>query len=230
MPLPRLLDTLVPSRCLLCDGSVRGLKPLCPGCEHDLPWNHRACRRCALPLPPPVDTLTCNQCRQQPPLFDAAFCAFRYTAPVDGLLNRYKHGRQLGCGHWLAQALADALQTAGQPLPDCILPVPLHWRRLQVRGFDQALETGKVLSRRLGVPLLHGLHRQRHTASQQGQSREQRQRNLAGAFRLSQPLHGRTVAVLDDVLTTGSTANEITQVLLAAGVQEVHVWALARTP
>jgi ComF family protein len=235
MPLPALLDSLFPSRCLLCNGSVRSRKPLCHGCEHDLPWNGRACLRCAMPLITAEGTgAICGECLQHPPLFQRAYCAFAYAAPVDSLLNRYKHHGQLACGHWLAHALTDAItvhyQTHAEALPDCILPVPLHWRRLQTRGFDQALETGKVLSRRLQLPLINPLRRQRYTASQQGKSREERQRNLADAFSLRSRPAGRRVALIDDVLTTGSTANEITRLLQSAGVCDVHVWAVARTP
>lgn len=235
MPLPCLPNALVPSRCLLCEGSVRGLKPLCPGCEAGLPWNDPACRYCALPLPPA--TAHCAHCLVQPPLFAGSLCAFRYEPPVDGLLNRYKHRGQLGSGHWLAQALADAVarqhRVTGEPLPDGIVPVPLHWRRLQRRGFDQALETGKVLARRLGLPLLAGLRRVHYTASQQGQGRAERQRNLEGAFTWRDQgnrLAGRHIALVDDVLTTGATAGEITRVLQAAGAGRVTVWAIARTP
>lgn len=231
MHIPALFNALIPSRCLVCNGGVRGLKPLCAGCEQDLPWNVPACPRCAMPQ---AGATTCAECRQHPPAFARALCAFRYEAPVAVLLNRYKHHGQLAGGHLLAQALADAVhhhyREQGEPLPDAIVPVPLHWRRLQGRGFDQALETGKVLSRRLDIPLASGLRRLRHTSSQQGQGRMERQRNLAGAFVFRGRLTGRRIALIDDVLTTGSTATAIIPALQAAGAQEVHVWAIARTP
>lgn len=227
-----LLDSLVPSSCLLCDGAVRGLKPLCPGCERDLPWNGQACLRCAIPMS--AAGCLCGDCLRVPPVFQQAFCAFRYEDPVAGLLNRYKHNGTLACGHWLSVGLAEAIarhySEGQQALPDCIVPVPLHWKRLRSRGFDQALEIGKVLSRGLFLPLYTGLRRQRYTGSQQSLSRAQRQQNLAGAFALGKPLAYRRVALVDDVLTTGSTANEITALLAQAGVGEVHVWAIARTP
>jgi ComF family protein len=227
-----LFDSFIPSSCLLCNGYVRGLKPLCSGCENDLPWNSRACFRCAMPMS--TSNPVCADCLQSPPLFQKAFCAFRYEDPVAGLLNRYKHNGSLACGHWLAHGLADAIAAhydkAQIALPDCVLPVPLHWRRLRGRGFDQGLEIGKVLARRLKIPLSTALRRQRHTASQQALSREQRQRNLAGAFVLREPLAARRVVLVDDVLTTGSTANEIAALLLRAGIEEVQVCAIARTP
>lgn len=232
MPVFSLLNSFVPSSCLLCNGYVRGLKPLCSGCEDDLPWNTSACIRCAIPMHDAGHI--CGQCLQVPPVFQHALCAFRYEQPIAGLLNRFKHSGKLACGHWLAHHLADSVarhyQTEKISLPDCVLPVPLHWRRLRNRGFDQGLEIGKVLARRLSIPLSTALRRQRYTDSQQALSREQRQRNLAGAFVLQKPLAAQRIALVDDVLTTGSTANEVCTLLHTAGAEEVHVWAIARTP
>jgi ComF family protein len=226
------LNNLIPSSCLLCDTGVRGLKPLCAACETGLPWNVNACLRCAMPLT--SSGHVCGECLQAPPLFQQAFCAFRYEEPVAGLLNRYKHNGKLRCGYWLARSTADSVREhyrgQGITMPACIMPVPLHWRRVQTRGFDQGLEIAKVLSQRLALPLQSTLKRSRATKSQQGLSRIERQHNLEGAFRLVKPPGFQSVALVDDVLTTGSTATEITHCLLQAGVQEVHVWAIARTP
>ena len=233
MSLFSILDSLVPSSCLLCNGYVRGIKPLCSGCENDLPWNTHACIRCAIPMHG-IGAI-CGQCLQEPPNFQHALCAFRYEQPVAGLLNRFKHNGKLTCGHWLAHGLADAVikhyQAEKIPLPDCIIPVPLHWKRLRHRGFDQGLEISKVLARRLTLPLSNALYRQRATNSQQGLDRMQRQNNLAGAFALQRKSSDySSVALVDDVLTTASTASEITSLLLNEGVSDIHIWAIARTP
>lgn len=236
MPVFQLVDALIPSLCLLCRRAVRGRKPLCRACEQCLPWNRVACVRCAMPLPVAVSMAAsiCADCLQAPPLFDRALCAFRYEEPIAGLLNRYKHNDQLACGYWLAHGLAQRIrehyQTENIALPDCVLPVPLHWRRMQRRGFDQGYEIARVLARQLCLPLSMALQRQRNTQSQQGLNRAQRHSNLHAAFVLRQPLPYCRVALVDDVLTTGSTATEITRVLYAAGAAEVHLWALARTP
>lgn len=228
----QFFDALIPSVCVLCRKALYGRKPLCFVCEKNLPWNVLACTRCAMPLP--VAARTCAACLQTPPSFSHAFCAFRYEEPVANLLNRYKHGGQLVNGYWLARCFAQQVclhyQTETMALPDCVLPVPLHWRRLRQRGFDQGREIARVLARQLRLPLSTVLQRQRNTTSQQGLSRMQRHSNLQDAFVLHKPLRYRRVALVDDVLTTGSTATEITRVLQAAGVAEVHVWALARTP
>jgi ComF family protein len=226
-----MLSSYIPSSCILCNGLVGGLKPLCTGCENDLPWNNSACVRCAMPM---HDTgQVCGQCLQEPPVFQRALSAFRYENPVANLLNRYKHSGKLLCGYWLAHHLADVgaahYRAAQIPLPDCVMPVPLHWRRLRRRGFDQGLEIGKVLARQLRLPLVTSLRRQHHTDSQQDLGREQRQCNLAGAFRLAYPLRYGSVALVDDVLTTGSTVTSITNLLRQQGVTDVHVWTIART-
>lgn len=230
-PFKFLLDSLIPSSCMLCNTDVRGRKPLCLACEAALPWHENACLRCAMPLE--SSGHVCGECLQQPPLFQHACCAFRYEEPVAGLLNRYKHDRKLYGGYWLAHGAANAI--AGHyrrhdiPLPDCLMPVPLHWQRVQKRGFDQGLEIAKVMARTLHLPLQTALLRTRNTHSQQGLSREQRQHNLDSAFALRAPPDGQTVAIVDDVLTTGSTASEIARLLLRSGVTQVHVWAIART-
>ncbi|MEZ5538649.1 MAG: ComF family protein [Pseudomonadales bacterium] len=232
MLLSQFFGSLISSACLLCRRTLRGIKPLCAVCEHHLPWNTQACLRCAIPLV--ATEKYCGHCLQSPPIFSSAVCAFRYEEPVAGLLNRYKHSGQLACGHWLAHSLAQHIRDSERAgvliLPECILPVPLHWRRLQQRGFDQGAEIARVLARQLHLPLSRALARQRNTDSQQGLSRQQRQTNLNEAFILQRPLPYRRVAVVDDVLTTGSTATEIVRVLSAAGVDEVQVWAIARTP
>jgi ComF family protein len=229
------LKSLTASRCLLCQGAVRGIKPLCAGCEEHLPWNTQTCWRCAMPMHTSIAEHTmCADCLRHAPLYTHAVCAFRYEAPVSTLLNRYKHSKQLSCGHWLAYGLAHHIQTVyaarGWLLPDGVMPLSLHWRRLQRRSFDQSHEIARVLARQLHLPLVPLLQRRRETISQQGLSRAQRQTNVAGAFTLRRAVPFRRVALVDDVLTTGSTAAEVAQLLYAAGVEQVYVWAVARTP
>lgn len=226
-----LLARRLPSRCLLCDVALTGAQPLCGPCEADLPWLDAACPHCAEPTPAGTP---CAACCQSPPPYAVAACAFCYAAPVSSWLNRYKHHGQLAAGHWLARLLAVRLAqqyaARGLPLPDLLVPVPLHVSRLRRRGFDQGREITRVLSRQLGIPWRDAVQRQRPTPSQQRLSRADRQRNLAGAFALLTPLDGQRVAVVDDVLTTGSTAAELARLLLAGGAGAVHAWAIARTP
>ena len=231
MNLARLLRwgsrCLLAPRCLVCaEAGVDGLD-LCRWCRAELPWNTDACARCALPLTAGAD---CPRCLAEPPPFTRAQAAFRYEFPVDRLLPRFKFHEDLAAGALLATLMQWSLDPADWP--QALLPVPLHRSRLRRRGYDQALELAKALSRETGLPLLASrLARLRRTQAQTELGAAARRRNVAGAFSLrpgpSLPEH---VALVDDVLTTGATAGECTQVLLAAGVERVDVWAVAVAP
>ena len=219
---------LLPPRCLLCaQAGVDGLD-LCAGCRAELPWNHGGCRRCALPLGVEVDN--CPRCLHAPPPFERAQVAFRYAFPLDRLLPRFKFHGDLAAGALMAKLLAWSLDPGERP--QALLPIPLHRGRLRQRGFDQALELARPLAREHGLPVLaNRLRRIRRTQAQTELGAGARQRNVLGAFALAPgpplPAH---VALVDDVLTTGATAGECAQLLLAAGVERVDVWAVAVAP
>ena len=153
--------------------------------------------------------------------------AFRYEAPVDGLVTRFKFHASLAAGALLAQLIVANLEA---PAADVIVPVPLHRARLGRRGYNQALELAKPLAVAWRLPLAAAvLRRVRATAPQSELTAVQRRRNLRGAFVADAgAVHGRRVLLVDDVITTGSTANEAAKTLLAAGALEVRVLAAAR--
>ena len=127
--------------------------------------------------------------------------------------------------------MLEAVKQAGWPLPERLLPVPLHPARLRQRGYNQSLELARPLSRQLDIALDRScFQRILNTPPQADLPRRQRLHNLRGAFRLSPPPEARHVALVDDVVTTGSTVNELARLLLRAGVQRIDVWAVARTP
>src|SRR5581483_10257869 len=220
---------LLPWRCLLCgDAGANGMG-LCADCAAELPRNTHCCRRCALPLP--IAAPLCGRCQRKPPPWDAAWAPFRYAWPLDRLETRFKFSRDLAAG----RVLATMWQREAHPsdLPQLIMPVPLHRRRLRQRGYNQAWELARPLAHALGIACHHDvLRRVRHTDAQTGLDAVERRRNLRKAFSLREdaghlPAH---VAVLDDVFTTGATLAECTRVLKRAGVARVDVWALARAP
>lgn len=213
--------------CLLCGRPAPS--DLCTPCFHDLPWNDCACERCALPLPG-LSSPVCGACTRSPPHFDAAHAAFRYGWPVDRLLHRFKFGGHLAAGRLLALALAEHLSLErGSQRPDLLVPVPLHHRRLAERGFNQAGEIARALGRALDVPVVHGrLRRTRRTATQRGLDRSARRRNLRDAFIARRRFQGLNVALVDDVITTGSTADAAARAVKRAGAAGVQVYALAR--
>jgi ComF family protein len=155
--------------------------------------------------------------------------AFEYRFPVDRLVQRFKFGGDLAIGRWLALQLAQ--RAASEPRPDLLVPTPLASARLRSRGFNQALEIARVVARRHRLRLeARALARVRDTPPQHLLSRAARRRNLRGAFRCDIPVEGLRVAIVDDVVTTGATADALAGLLLRHGAREVAVWAVARTP
>jgi ComF family protein len=219
----------LPPTCLLCGEAGAAGRDLCAGCMTDLPRNCAACPRCAAPLPA-GQTGPCDRCRAHPPDFDRAFVPFRYRPPVDFLIVRLKFSGRLAHARLLGELFAAALAERGGPPPDCIVPVPLHLRRLRERGFNQALELARAVARRRGIPLLaNGLRRVRYTLPQTRLDAHRRQTNPLGAFALGGPLPGQRIVLMDDVVTTASTIGECARVLRAGGATDIEIWAIGRT-
>jgi len=222
--------------CLLCQASgPHAEHGLCTGCHADLPWLGYHCRQCAIPLPQP--DARCGQCQQRAPAFSQVVCPLLYRFPLDSLIPAFKHHEQLTYGRLLGRLLAEHVQhhyhERQLQLPDLLVPMPLFRGRLAQRGFNQAHELARPVARLLQLPLSQrSLQRIRPTPAQQGLSARERRRNLQDAFSCSAPEHmlGRHVALIDDVLTTGASADEASRVLLAAGALSVSVWCVARTP
>lgn len=226
-----------PSTCMLCGAPGAGGLDLCPGCLQALPWNTASCAACAAPLPLPVspacaggrEGMVCGQCIQHPPPFDAALAPLLYRSPLDWLIQGFKFNQRLPPGRLLGELLARHLAEHVVAVPDLIVPVPLHPVRLHERGYNQALELARPLARQLGSPLAPGLvRRTRATATQSLLPAEERRRNVRGAFELTQPFKARHVAIVDDVIATGSTVGELARVLRGGGAEHVEVWAVAR--
>jgi ComF family protein len=178
--------------------------------------------------------LTCAQCCRRLPAFDQVIALWHYGFPVDTLISRFKHNRQWPVGRLMAELLGHGLLhrfAEGLPRPDLLLPVPLASHRLRERGFNQAGMLGRWLSSQLRLPCDERLlMRTRETTAQQQLTAKARRRNLRQAFAVTGKLTGKHVAVVDDVLTTGATAQAIAQVLRKAGARQVDVYCLARTP
>lgn len=225
---------LPPTSCLLCETPTSGQALLCTGCLQDLPWNLHACERCAIPLP--EELLICGECRPRPPPQQYAIAPLRYVFPADSLIGGLKYSRQLAHSPLLGQLLLDAVMATERPLPQLILPVPLHPLRLAERGYNQALEIARPLAKTLGLPLETQLvTRVRHTRSQRTLDARARQHNLDGVFnvntaRLASLGHPAHIALVDDVLTTGATVGTLATLLQRHGVTDIDVWCVARTP
>jgi ComF family protein len=227
-----MLKRLYPPTCVLCGAWGNGALDLCAGCLADLPTNHFSCTRCALPLPAegPAGTL-CGGCQGRPPPFTACHAAFRYEGPLPALVGGAKFSGRMNLLRLLGKCLAITLHERGAEMPELILPVPLHVSRLRERGYNQALEVARTLGRELSIPVDTGsCVRVLATTPQSGLEQKERRRNVRGAFRLLRPVGVKRVAILDDVMTTGSTLSELASVLLKGSVERVDAWAVARTP
>lgn len=220
--------------CLLCDEPAHQAYPLCISCERELPWLEEQCLRCALPLA--MADLTCAQCSRRAPAFTQVVAPWHFGFPIDTLISRFKHRSQWPLGRLMAQLLGHELQhrfAEGLAKPDQLLPVPLAARRLRQRGFNQAGMLARWLSRQLGIPCDERLlQRTRDTPAQQLLSARVRRRNLHQAFCLTAKadVEGQHLALIDDVLTTGATAQALAQLLRQAGARQVDIYCLARTP
>ena len=214
--------------CRLCSLPTDDASGLCCDCLADLPWNHHACPRCGAGLAKSVAT-ACGECQRHPPQFDSAHIPYRYAPPLIPFITGLKFHGRLAEARLLAELFLASLPTDTLPLPECLIPVPLHTKRLRERGYNQALELARLLSQRLQLPIENQIvQRCLHTLPQSELSGDTRRRNMRRAFQLKSPVLYRHVALIDDVVTTGSTVNELAQVLRRAGVEIIQVWAIAR--
>ena len=230
----RLLETAVahlPSLCAVCRGW--GVQRVCADCVQRFVREVARCQRCALQVPEGV--AVCGACQADPPPFARTLAGVDYAHPWDGLITHFKFHAALDLAPALSQRLLEAFRRSQMALPTLLLPVPLSGARLRERGHNQAWE----LARRLGRALpcradAHLLLRVKDTPHQLAFPPDQRAGNVRAAFavepRRITELRGRSVTLVDDVMTTGATVAEATRTLLQAGASEVHVWVVARTP
>jgi ComF family protein len=214
--------------CFLCRGKADAL--LCAPCDADLPRissgpDPERCPRCALASPAGA---LCGRCLSQPPAYDATQAALEYTFPADVLIQALKFRGELALAPFLGDLLCRSIP---DPKVDRIVPAPLSAQRLRSRGYNQSLEIARGLSARAGARLAPELcERTRDTPAQMDLSIPDRVKNVRGAFHCPQLLGGLSIAVVDDVMTTGATLDEIAATLKRAGAARVVNWVVARTP
>ena len=233
------LDAVLPPQCLVCSSVTDAQGTLCAACWAKITWlGAPLCARCGAPFefdPHPAgggSDLICGACLRDPPVFARARAVFRYDDSGRGLILAFKHGDRLhgapAFARWLARAGAELLDSA-----DIVAPVPLHWTRLAWRRYNQAAILANAMSRlarRRCIPDL--LQRTRRTPQQGEMGPAERRRNVRRAFAVA-PRHadeiaGKRVVLVDDVLTTGATAEECAQALLAKGAAAIDLLTLAR--
>jgi len=232
--LRRMLDILIPPRCLGCRTVVAEDGALCPSCWSEVSFiSPPQCKICGLPFTvDPGGEAICGACSARRPAFGRARAVFLYDEGGRRLVLDYKHrDRTHGAAFfakWIVRAAPDLCADA-----DVIVPVPLHWSRLFKRGYNQSALVGRALGKITETPYEPMvLKRIRRTISQVGLSGDARKRNVAGAFSVSakgpEKLDGKRVLLVDDVLTTGATVEGCAKVLRKAGASGVDVVTLAR--
>lgn len=228
------IAALIPCPCALCRADSREV--ICEACRlgyftQTLP----RCSQCALPLPPHASTSRCGDCLSNPPAFSQTITVCDYAAPQDQLVLALKFGHDLALAPWFASMLRESiLQQREFELPQLLCAVPLGRRRLAERGFNQAQEIARPLSKQLGIPLgLHVLQRSRDTAMQSSLPNAARAANVKQAFCLAadmtDKIRGMHIGVVDDVMTTGMTMHEIATMLKRFGAAKVSAYVFART-
>ena len=219
---------LINSPCVLCgmaDDTTAG--QICHGCCADLPARRPGlCLGCGAPV---RATAACSRCFPRPPAFDHCIAGCGYRYPVDRMIKKLKYQARLDTLRCLSQPLLERIALETVELPDCLVPTPLHRARRYSRGFNQSREIARVLAQTLRLPVDDRLV-QRHKATRQQFELppEQRISNVKDVFSITKSNSYSRVAIVDDVLTTGATANELARLLKRNGSEHVQVWCLAR--
>lgn len=219
----RAASRLFGGSCYLCRGAARDV--LCERCDADLPrLGAGLCPRCALDSP---SSAVCGRCLTQPPAYDATTAALAYAFPADVLVQALKFRGELALAPFLGNLLSECISSKNV---SCVVPVPLSSKRLRGRGYNQALEIARHVANATGTRLAPELcERTRDTPPQMGLPLTERAKNVRGAFVCPRLIEGAKVAVIDDVMTTGTTLEEIASTLKRAGAARVVNWVVART-
>ena len=220
---------MIPPTCILCESAGFNSQDICHACFDDIERNTDCCYRCAKPFEIPSSTpKLCNKCLSNPPIFDETHAPFIHQGIPRYLITSLKFNKQYKNARLLGYLLADYLDKSIER-PKLIIPIPLHKQRYKERGFNQSIEIAKNLSKILNIPIdTKSCIRQRDTAHQVGLSAQQRHQNIKNAFAVKKAIKVDHVAIIDDVITTGATANELAIVLKKSGVTRVDLWSCSR--
>lgn len=228
-----MIELFLPAQCLLC-GLPSNNKLICSYCEKNILADRIYCAHCALTLNQESDY--CGDCLQKTYFFDHIHALGDYNPSLSRLIKQLKYQQQLIAGELLGELLLKSVKArythAQLEKFDALLAVPLHPKKLQLRGFNQAQIIASCLHKGLNIPLLENkIQRCRHTTAQEGLSVAKRKANLKNAFRCVDPsaLNAKNIIVVDDVVTTGATINSLCELLQQQGVNSITVFCISRT-
>jgi ComF family protein len=221
----------IPHRCALCDSKTS--QRICTLCQQQFLYAPRyQCSVCALPLA--HSALLCGGCLKKMPTYDRVHSPYLYQAPLSKLIFQFKEQRNFYTGQALADIWCNRIKQhmiqQHIPLPDMMTAVPLHWRKQYQRGFNQSAFFAGAIHKKLNIPLFTHVKRTQSAVEQKHLDRKKRLKNLEHSFTVTSPLNNAHVVIVDDVMTTGATANALAIALKKAGASKVSVWVLARVP
>jgi ComF family protein len=219
--------------CVLCGLSSGRSLDICMECEAELPWIQYACHQCGEPFDT-KDNTKCGDCLKQHPPFDKTIALFYYKKPIDNFITALKFADKLIYARILGDLLTVKLMkyyhNNSYKLPEIIIPVPLHHQRLRERGYNQALEIARLIAKKLRIVIDYkSCRRIKHTQAQALLPFKERKKNLIKAFTVKHNFKAKHIAIIDDVVTTGSTVSALSKVMRKQGVQTIDIWCCART-
>lgn len=217
----------LPSICVLCNQFHCNISAVCMPCIELMPLLGYTCKHCAYPLFD-GDYLVCGQCIKNTPHFDKTITAYRFEEPLRSLLHQFKYQQKLYLTSFLSQLIINAWEEE-RIKPQCLIPMPMHPQKIKTRGFNQTVLLTRTLAKKLEIPMdLSSCQKVINTIPQAQLDGEDRPHNIRGAFHVS-AMPYQHVALIDDLLTTGSTANELAITVKKTGVERVDLWCCART-
>lgn len=236
LKLSAIIQVFFRQNCFLCASNHTKKHGLCQACLNDLPWLPvSSCPQCGLS----ANGQICGQCISSPPDFDVTHAVFLYAYPIDAMIQRYKYNETLSLSHTFGQLISEKIGLINNFGDiDLIIPMPMHPTRLKQRGFNQAHEIAKVLNKHLCKNKSDKLDyksvtRQTLTPPQASLPLKERVKNIKGAFKVypqkPSQFEKKKIAIVDDVMTTGASLNELAKTLKQAGATHVECWVIART-
>ncbi len=223
------LSWLLPQHCLQCKLAIKpNLGPVCTHCYVELPFQSNNCRQCGQRYSSSHEY--CGRCLNSPPSFDRCFCPFEYKSGIKELICNIKYREKPSLAKAAAQLLAKEIVEQGIELPQAVTPVPMHVKHLRSRGYNHSNLIARHLSRILDITYIENIAtKTKATSTQAGLSLKKRKTNLKNSFKVIRNIDFKHIAIIDDVMTTGATAEEIAKILKKNGVDYIQVWGIAHT-